>query len=212
CPAEIAAGSDRADLLNLILPDISQQHASRRAVPGEALRIAHPIGIDVGQSVASSHKGVGVGNSVFSIFALAAEGVDTQDLAEVALQVLTGAQGVAPAAAIADADVQEAKVLVAGSGQRIEADLAAIVVGEGLGRAEHFRGCLAVIAGGRRVAGGPLQQEQVVASALPAGDVVGLGFPIGGIYVGVELAIAGAAALGELRMEGEALQAALTAG
>src|SRR5690606_15732028 len=54
CPAEIAAGSDRADLLNMMLPDVSQQHASRRAVPGEALRIAHPIGIDVGQSVASS--------------------------------------------------------------------------------------------------------------------------------------------------------------
>src|SRR5690606_33131481 len=134
-------------LLDLILSDLGQQHATIRAVPGEALGVAHAVGVDVRQCVASVHEGVGGGDAIVAVFTVVAQGVDAQDLAEMALQVLAGAQRVAAAAAVADADVKQTKVLVTWPGQGIEADLSAVVVGEGLGGTEYFSRCLAIVAG-----------------------------------------------------------------
>jgi hypothetical protein len=99
---------------------------------------------------------------------LLAERIDAQDLAEDRLEVLRVVVGIAAAAAVGGADVEQAELGSARPRQRIEGDLSAVVIGERMRDAEQLARRAAVIRRRLRILRGPLEQDLVVRAAVAA--------------------------------------------
>ena len=210
-PAEVGAGGDQAHLLDDVLSDVGDEQVAVADVPREALRIADPVGVDLPERIGVAVAGEGIvgRDAVLSVGAVGTERVDAQDLAEDRRQVLGHVERIAAAPAVGGADVEQAEVRIAGGGERIEAELPAVVVAERLLHPQQLARRPAVV--GRRggVPGRPLQQDGVLRVApAPRHEVRGWG-GVAGVGIGVELAVSGRARLAELRVQGEALEAAL---
>ena len=85
----------------------------------------------------------------------------------------------------------------------------AVVIRERLPEAEHLARRTAVVVARGRILRGPLQQHRVVRVHAAGRHEVRLRLHVARVGVGVELAVAARAGLRELRMEREALKAAL---
>src|SRR5688500_11142788 len=131
-PAVVAAVRHAVDLLPLGLTDVSHPERSRTPVEAPAPRVAQPGGVDLRAGLRSGPVHVAARRAGERIVAGDGVGprhgdIDAQHLAEQRrhqLAVADGAVLVIPAAAVADADVEEAV--------RTEGDVAAVVVGFGL--------------------------------------------------------------------------------
>ena len=132
-------------------------------------------------------------------------------LPKIRAEVLREVERIAAAAAVRRPDVEKAEVGIAGGREGVEGELAPVVVAEGLLDPQQLARRAAVV--GRRggVGGRPLEQDRVVGVVAAPGHEVRRRRRVARIGVGVELAVPGRAGLGELRMEGEALEAALPA-
>ena len=129
-PAEVGAAALAAahevDLLDLVLADVADRQVARAAVEGEAPGVAQAVAVDLPARAVATHERVVGGDAVRP--PAGGGGVDAQDLAEQAAEVLGVAARavlVAAAAAVAGADVE---VLV-GAEQQQPAVVVALVVG-----------------------------------------------------------------------------------
>ena len=86
-------------------------------IPGEALGVAHAVGVDLAErvGVAVVDERVAGGNAVLAVGAVRAERIDAQDLAERRIEVLRQVERVAAAAAVGEAHVEQAEIGAAGA-------------------------------------------------------------------------------------------------
>src|SRR5439155_16458592 len=123
--AAVAGGEADVHLLPEVLPDVGDDEVTRGPVEGEAPGIAQAVGPDLAAGAGGGAEGV-VGRHRVGA---APVHVDAEHLAEERAEVLAVAEGVAPAAAVAEADVEHAVAA--------EREAAPVVVGEGLLDEEH---------------------------------------------------------------------------
>ena len=83
--------------------------------------------------------------------------------------------GIAAAAAVADADVEQSEIGRPGARRRIERDRAAVVIRERLAPPHQLARRVAIVGGAGRSLGGPFEQHQVVRGLRIGRREVGLG-------------------------------------
>ena len=132
-----------------------------------------------------------------------------RSLPKARIEILREVERIAAAAAVGEADVEQTEIGAPACRERIEGELAGVVVGKGLLEPNQLARGAAVVGVGGRVLGGPFEQDRVVRAGAAARLEVGRRRGVAGVGEGVELAEAARAGLVELRMEGEALEAAL---
>ena len=132
--------------------------------------------------------------------------MDPQDLTEHPAEVLRDVQLVARGAAVRHAEVQQSEVRIPRRRCPVEADPAAVVIVEGLLDTEQLPRRAPIVGRGRRVACGPLEEDDVVRGVAPARNEVGFRSRVARVDPRVELPVSGRAGLVELRVEREALQ------
>ena len=202
-PTVVAAGNAQVDLFDLPLADVGDEQTV--AVPGKLLRVAKPVGPNLRRGAGDIDEGIVGGNAVGAVL-VAAKGIDAGNRAEGRGQRLAVIAGIVGVAAVAKANVEQAEIRRLGVGVGIEGDGADVVVGGELPHAHHFAPCARelVCLG---IGGGPLDEDAVLYCAFVL--VVRNATVGSGAECRVELAVAGFANGGELRMEGEAHEARL---
>ena len=146
-------------------------------------------------------KWIVCGNAV-ALFGIAGQGVDAQDRAEWRGWVLAVLLRIVATAAVAEADVELAVIRRALVYMRVEGQRADVVGGRELADSQHFPRCALERVGGG-VGGSPLANHALLILAALV-QVRGRAAIWAGAEAGVELAVAGLAALPELGMEGKA--------
>jgi hypothetical protein len=163
-PAEVRSSGHGAQLLDRVLADVGDVHGAVGRVPAEALRVADAEREDLTSCTGRSarRERIGGGDAVLFVGRVRAERIDAQDLAENGRGVLRHVHGVAAAAAIRVSDVEQSDVVIAGCCERIEGDVAAVVVAERLLQTEHHAGSGAVVGCRCRIVGCPLEEDGIV--------------------------------------------------
>src|SRR3989442_13137102 len=115
-----AGGRLEVHLLTGALADVGDEEIPPQPVEAEPPRVAETVRPDLGPRARRAPEGVGRRDRVGS----GAVHVDAADLAEELTEILGAVAGIAPAASVAHADIEEAV--------RPEGELPAVVVGEGL--------------------------------------------------------------------------------
>ena len=179
-----------------------------RSSQGEALRVAHAVGVDLAEGAVGPGAGEGIvgGDAVLPVGAVRAERIDAQNLAQDRAEILREVQRIPAAAAVRRPDVEEPEVGIAGRREGIEAELPAVVVAERLLHTQQFPRQAAVVDRGGRIRSGPLQQDGVLRVGTAVRHEVRRPPDVARIGVGVELPEARRARSPELRMHREALE------
>src|SRR5262249_28540877 len=118
---------------------------------------------------------------------------------------------IAATTAICKTYVEQAEIGVAGRRQRIEGQVTTVVVGEGLGKSDQLPRRSPIISSSAWCFSRPFEKNCVVCMASTVGLEVGCWRQVTRVRVRVKLAIAPAAALGELGMKRETLEPLLIA-
>ena len=140
-PAEIRAGRHQADLLDEVLADVGDEHLAGLRVPREALRIADAERVDLAERVALAvTNGFDAGMPYLPFALFVPSGSMRRILPNAELMFCAGVVGIAAAAAVGEADVEQAEVGAPGRRERIERDLPAVVIGNGCAARNSSRG------------------------------------------------------------------------
>ena len=137
--------------------------------------------------------------------------VDPENLPEDGAGILCEVERVATAAAVSGADVEQPEIGIAGRGERVESDLATVVVAKGLLDPHEDARRAAIIGCRSRRLGRPFDQHRVLRAVVATRDKVGGGYGVARIEVRVEPAETWRARVVEFRMEREALKPTLSA-
>ena len=217
-PAVVAAGHAEIHFLDVVLADVADEHAPV-GVPGELLGMAQAVGPDFRRSPRSRDEWIVGGNAVAALFIgffaalFTRQGIDAQDGTKRRRQILAVPLRVEAAAAVAEADVEQAVVRRSGLRRGVEGEGADVVRRLELADAQHFpRGAAKHIGG--RVGGGKLAHHALLRFVVLVGgaalvQIVGHAAVRPGTETDVEFAVAKLARGGELRMKGEAEQPGL---
>src|SRR5690606_30136115 len=146
-PAEVRSPGDRAHLLDDVLPDVGEVHVAVFGVPAEALRVAHPVGVDLAERcvIPIVDERVVRRDAGLAVRAVAAERIDTEHLPECRGGILGHVEGIPAATAVGNADIEEAVVRIARLRGGVEGEVAGVVVPERLLEAEDLTGRAAVV-------------------------------------------------------------------
>ena len=163
-PSEVCARRHRTDLLYEVLADVGEEHLPGLRIPEKPLGIPHSVRINLAErlGLAITDEWVRRRNSVLAVRAVLAERIDSENLAERRAQVLSDIERIVAAAAIRTTDVQQAEIGVPGCRQRVERDVAAVVILERLLKAQELPRRPAVECGGRGILRGPFEQDRIV--------------------------------------------------
>ena len=198
-PAVVGAALADVQLLDLVLADVGEEHSPVR-VPGELLRMAQAVGPNLLRRAGAADERI-VRRDAVGAPAAGVQRVDAGDGAERRVQPLAVVVRIVAAAAVAEADVQQAVVRHVRRRGGIEGDGADVVIRRELAHAQHFPGGAAEHVGAG-VRGGPLADDAVLHGA--GGGVIRGAAARRGAEGGVQLAVAGRVRIGELGMEREA--------
>ena len=167
-----APAGHECHLLDDVLPDVGEEHVAVRRIPGETLRVAHAVGVDLAKRVrcpfrrrTDSTRECRTCRSRCSC----SSGSMRKILPKPDDEILREVERIAAASAVGDADVEQTVVRAARASERIERRQAAVVIGERLLEAHDLARRTAVVRGRGRVARRPLVQHGVVRVATAAG-------------------------------------------
>ena len=208
-PAQVRSRRRHADFLDRRLADVGDQQSAGACVPGQVLRIAQAVGPDLGQCVAVQGERIIRRHAVAAVGAVRSKRVDAENLPEHPAEVLRQVQRIPSTTAVAHAQVKQAEVGISRNRARIEGDLPAAVSPVWLFDAHQLPGRTAVVERGPRILRPPLQQHRVMrvlVMRVLAGCEVPPPPPVRRIHEGVEPAEPRSVRLGELRVEGEAVE------
>src|SRR5262249_48672572 len=106
-PAVVAALRDQVNLFARVLADVAHPQSAALRVEREAPGVAQAIGVDLVAAISATIEGV-IGGNAIRPAGIAAGDIEAQQLAQKYVGVLAVAHRVAAAAAVAEADVEEA--------------------------------------------------------------------------------------------------------
>ena len=124
--------------------------------------IAHAVGVDFAERTRRARRRDCRRECRTCRCGCSSQRIDPQDLAEDRPEVLRQVERIAAAAAVGNADVEQAEIRSAGPRERVEGDVAGVVIGKRLLEPHHLTRRSAVVGRRRRVLRRPFEQHRVV--------------------------------------------------
>ena len=133
-PAKVRPRRREAQLLDDVLADVGHEQIGVSRIPAEPLRVADTGDVDFAErrGIAVAHEWIGGRHAILAVGAVSTERINPQNLSERRGEVLPEPERIPTAATISDTDVEQPEIGTARTRERVEAQVATVVVGERL--------------------------------------------------------------------------------